>query len=93
MVYAYREAYKLRRQIQNEEAWLQGAYIYDAFAVCLANAFSKKGAKKLNYIERPIDIYPPSEAEKKRREMEEKKKIEATLRAMQRAQKQKKGGG
>ena len=71
MATAYRKAYKLRRETENEQAWLQGLYVYDAFAVCLANAFSKRGAKQQQYIDKPIDIFPLSEAEKKRREQEE----------------------
>ena len=91
---AYRDAYKLRREAENEMAWVQGLYVYDALAVCLSNAFSKSGARKQNYIERPIDIYPPSEEEKKRREREEYKKMEDAMKAMiarQRQEKKSKG--
>ena len=90
---AYRKAYKLKRQMQNENAWIQGLYVYDAFAVCLANAFAKRRAKKEEYIDKPIDIFPLTEAEKKRREREEQKKMEEALKAMQRAQKKKKKQG
>ena len=55
---AYREAYRLRREAENEQAWLQGLYVYDAFVVCLSNAFSKRGSNKQQYLERPIDIFP-----------------------------------
>ena len=91
---AYRDAYKLRREEQNEQAWLQGLYVYDALAVALSNAFAKRGAKAQTYIERPIDIFPPSEEEKKRREAEEYRKMEAAMKAMiakQQAEKQSKG--
>ena len=54
---AYRRAYRLKREAENEQAWLQGLYVFDAFAVCLANAFAKRGSKKQNYIEKPIDIF------------------------------------
>lgn len=78
----FRKAYKLRRQIGNEQAWLQGLYVYNAFEVCLGNAFSKKGSKRLKYIEQPIDIFPPTEAEKKRREQAEYAKMQKALEAM-----------
>ena len=68
---AYREAYKLKRMADNELAWLNGIYVFDAVAVCVSNALSKPGAKKQTYIDKPLDIYPISEAEKKRREMSE----------------------
>lgn len=91
----YRKAYNLRRKIDNENAWLAGLYAYNAFAVCMINAFSKRGAKKQQYIDRPIDIFPLTEQEKKQREQEEFKKMEAALQAMRDAQqreKKKQGG-
>lgn len=87
---AYRKAYRLRREAENEQAWLQGLYVYDAFAVCLTNAFSKRGAKKQNYIEKPIDIFPLTEREKKRREAEENAKMQAAMEAMAREQRRRK---
>lgn len=87
---AYRKAYRLKREAENEQAWLQGLYVFDAFAVCLANAFAKRGSKKQNYIEKPIDIYPLTEREKKRREAEENAKMQAAMEAMVREQRRKK---
>ena len=84
---AYRKAYRIRQETANEQAWLQGLYNLDAFAVTLANAFRSKGARRQNYLERPIDIFPLTEAEKQRREREETKKMEAAMRAMIRKQK------
>lgn len=90
---AYRNAFKIRRELDNEMAWLQGLYVYDAFAVCLANVFAKRGSKKQNYIEKPIDIFPLTEAEKKRREQEEYAKMQQAMELMiqkqQRTKKQK----
>ena len=91
---AYRSAYKLKRQEENENAWLQGVYFCDAISVCLSNAFSKSGSKKHTYIDKPIDIYPPSKEELERREEAEYKKMEKAMQSMIRAQKaQKKQGG
>lgn len=91
---AYRKAYKLKREVENENAWLAGLYMYDAFAVCLANAFSKKGGKKHEYFDKPIDIFPLTEREKKRREREERQKVINALEAMRdRQQQQKKQKG
>ena len=83
---AYRKAYRLKREIANEQAWLQGLYVYDAFAVCMANAFSKRGAKKEKYLERPIDIFPLDENEKLRRDQEEYAKMQKAMEAMVRKQ-------
>ena len=82
----YRKAFKLKRELENEQAWLQGLYVYDAFAVCMANAFSKRGAKKQEYLERPVDIFPLTEAEKKRREQEEYAKMQQAMEVMARKQ-------
>lgn len=87
---AYRKAYRLKMEAENEMAWLQGLYVYDAFAVCMANVFRKKGAKLQSYIEKPIDIYPPTEAEKKRREREEYAKMQRAMEEMRLAQQRKK---
>ena len=75
---AYREAYKLKR--------MAGIYVFDAVAVCVSNALSKPGAKKQTYIDKPLDIYPISAAEKKRREQEEFKKMDAALQAIRNKQ-------
>ena len=90
LVAAYRKAYRLRRDAENEQAWLQGLYTFDAVAVCLANVLAKRGAKKQTYIERPIDIFPLSESEKKRREAEEYAKMQKAMEAMMRKQQREK---
>jgi len=90
LVVAYRKAYRLRRETENEQAWLQGLYMFDAFAVVMANVFAKRGSKRQEYLERPIDIYPLTEREKKRREAEENAKMQAAMEAMARKQRQQK---
>lgn len=83
---AYRKAHRLRRELENEMAWLQGMYNYDAFTVVLSNAFRSKGAKRQKYMEKPMDIFPLTAAEKQRREREEYAKMEAAMKAMVRKQ-------
>lgn len=87
---AYRKAWRLKKESENEQAWLQGLYVCDAFAVCLANAFAKRGAERQNYIERPLDIFPLTEREKKRREAEEQAKMQQAMEAMIRKQQREK---
>lgn len=82
----YRKAFRLKREIDNEQAWLAGLYVYDAFAVCLGNAFGKRGSKKLNYLEKPIDLFPLTEREKKRREQEEYAKMQEAMEAIRKKQ-------
>ena len=90
---AYRQAYKLRREVENEQAWIQGIYIYDAFAVCLSNAFAKRGAKTKNYFERPLDILPLTKEQKAQREQEEQEKMRKALESMAARQRSKKTKG
>lgn len=87
---AYRKAHRIRRELDNESAWLHGMYVYDAFAVCMANAFKKRGAKRQEYISKPIDIFPLTEKEKKKREQEEYEKMQLAMESMVRKQRQQK---
>lgn len=50
----YFEAQKIRRRIHDEEAYVQGIYTMEAFAVVLGNAFRKKNTKPLEYRKNPI---------------------------------------
>lgn len=58
LVIYYREADELRKQRENEAAWLQGMYIYDAISRLspILRAFSKKGTKAKPYMEEPYPI-------------------------------------
>lgn len=90
LVKTYRKAFQIRRELKNEMAWIQGLYVYDAIAVSLQNVLRKRGQKRENYIEKPIDIFPLTSAEKKRREREElikNQKILEQMRANQQARK------
>ena len=90
---AYRRAYRLRREAENEQAWLHGLYVCDAFGVVLENAFSKRGAKKKTYLEKPVDIFPLTKAQKKQREQEEQEKMQKAMEEMIRKQKRTKTKG
>lgn len=52
----YREAYREKLKRENELAWLQGLYNYNAFSVAIGNAFGSKH-KKYKYFEKPISLY------------------------------------
>lgn len=70
MVRDYYKADKLRQERANSEAWLQGAYVYDAVLrlVPVLHAFSKKGAKPVEYLKEP---YGTAEREKTQAEQEQ----------------------
>lgn len=75
----YREAHRLRTEQRNQELWLQGLYIYNAFGVVLANAFGKKGSKKHKYMDRPIDLFGKTEGEIEAEAIRERNRVVNTL--------------
>jgi len=81
LVKFYHEAHMKRIEMRNQELWLQGLYIHNAFSVVMSNAFAKKGSKPQKYLEEPIRITPMSEAEKR---AEEEKKIAQTKQRLER---------
>lgn len=86
LVQYYKKAFRLKRELENEMAWIQGLYVYDAIAVVLQNVLRKRGQKRENYIERPLDIFPLTDSEKKQREREEIIKTQKTLERMRQNQ-------
>lgn len=79
MVRAYAQSYLLKRKIENENMWIMGAYVTSAFGTVIANAFGKK---KQKYFEKPLNIFPKTEAEKQEEVREEKRKLVAWLNGM-----------
>lgn len=45
------KSYTLKRQIEDEKAWLLGGYVFQAVSVAMGNAFRKKNAKAKDYFE------------------------------------------
>lgn len=79
MVRAYAQSYLLKRKIENENMWIMGAYVADAFGTVISNAF---GGKSRKYIAKPLDIFPKTDAEKQAEIREEKRKLIAWLNGM-----------
>ena len=61
---AYREADKQKMERRNYELWLQGLYNYKAVGSVVFNALRKRDSKPQEYFEKPIRIFPLTEAEK-----------------------------
>lgn len=56
----YRRAYHIRQEQFNNNAWLQGMYIYDAVSTALHNALRGMGKTKppaKDYAKQPYDIF------------------------------------
>jgi len=77
LVKFYREAEELRKERMNQQAWLQGAYFYDALSRIspVLHAFAKKGTKAKPYVEEayPITKKSVEEAESKKEKAVEQK--------------------
>jgi hypothetical protein len=95
MASAYRDAYILKRRIDNENAWIAGAYTMHALTAALNNAFSKTSMK---YVKAPFDIFPKTRAEKnleitaaKNKLIEQLSAFQAAFNARRRRKKKNKG--
>ncbi len=73
LVIAYRKAHQMRRQMRNEDMWIQGLYNYEAVldVAPILRAFSK-ARKPQPYRTEPIPFFEDEESERRRREKEQK---------------------
>ena len=79
---SFRKLHKLRIEQRNEELWLQGLYNHAAHSSAVNNALSKH---KIKYIEKPLEIFPKTEDQKKKEIEETRKKLIAKLDAWKKA--------
>ena len=87
MVRAYAQTYLLKRKIENENMWIMGAYVANAFGTVIGNAFGKK---KMKYLEKPLDVFPKTDAEEQSEIREERRKLITWLNGLKRSASQKK---
>ena len=73
----YLRLFEMQQKMRNEQAWINGIYMYAAVGTALGNAFRKKGDKAQDYLDKPLPLYPKTEEEKQyEAEMERRKIIE-----------------
>lgn len=72
MARAFAQAYLLKRKVDNENAWIQGAYFSNALAATLTTAFSKK---RKDYVKQPLDFFPKTEAELEEEKRQKRRKL------------------
>ena len=70
--------------------WLQGIYTANAFQTVIGNAFGKQ---KFKYLEKPIDIFEKTEAEKQQEVREERTKLINWLNGLKKSTDRKQGVG
>lgn len=73
LVKYYRRAAQIKQDLQNQEAWLQGAYFYEALidAAPILRAFAKKGTKPTPYRESPYELSTRQD-KKQQKQLQEK---------------------
>lgn len=73
LVKYYRKAAQIRQDLRNQDAWLQGAYFYEALidAAPVLRAFSKKGTKPTPYRENPYELFSRQD-KKQQKQLQEK---------------------
>lgn len=81
MVEAYREADKLRQQRSNNEAWVQGMYVYDAVARLspILHAFAKKGTKPQPYTPKPYEFGREEKTDAEEERTKENERLKSIL--------------
>ena len=68
----YRKAYKIKQEEINNNAWLQGLYVYDAISTALHNALRGKNSKAREYANQPYNF----ENNKEKSKQEKAKEVE-----------------
>lgn len=71
LVRYFRKAYEIKQEEINNNAWLQGLYIYDAVTTALHNALRGKNIKAREYAKQPYNFDNKEKSElKKAKEIE-----------------------
>lgn len=84
LVKAYRRAEEYRQKRINEQAWLNGRYVYDALCAVspILHAFAKNGTEPRPYLQQP---YPSNKQEMEKREEEQMRQNAEMFEALVRA--------
>ena len=89
MARAYAQLHLLKRKQLNEEMWVHGIYMVHALNAVVGNMFSKKRVK---YIEKPLDLFEKTQAEKQAEIRSERQKLINLLEGMRKKSAKKKQG-
>ena len=60
LLWIYRKVYmgtlKIQNELDNQQAWRIGLYVYEAISVVVHNVFKKEGQPSQNYSEKPYNF-------------------------------------
>lgn len=85
LVVSYREAHDLKREMRNQEMYIQGRYIYDGFSAVMAQFMGALSGKKSKAEQAKYPDYPYAITEREKAE-EKKRKIAKTRDWIERSQ-------
>lgn len=67
----YYRAHRLRQEMQNEQAWINGLYTLKALEATVGNLMKKKTDKAIEYPSQPFDFRPKKQEQKKPEQSED----------------------
>ena len=83
LLWTYRKVYmdklKIQNELENQQAWRIGLYVYEAMSVVIYNAFRKEGQPTQKYCEQPYEFNNTNKTQEQLME-EEIEKNEALIR-------------
>lgn len=81
LVHSYNKAASIRRDIDNQNAWLQGMYFYEALC-CVAPCFRAFNPKKPSkYRDRPFELETQSERDRPKTKKAKEKQVKQDMKA------------
>lgn len=74
LVKYYRRAAQIKQDLKNQDAWLQGAYFYEALidVAPILRAFAKKGTKPTPYANQPYGLFSRNDETRKKQVVEKR---------------------
>ena len=74
LVKYYRRAAQIKQDLKNQDAWLQGAYFYEALidVAPILRAFAKKGTKPTPYANQPYELFNRNDETRKKQVVEKR---------------------
>lgn len=80
LLWTYRKVYmdklKIKNELDNQQAWRIGLYVYEAVAIVMHNSFRKEGQVAQNYTEKPYEFNQKPKTQKELMEEEIRKNEE-----------------
>ena len=75
LVKYYRRAARIKQDLKNQDAWLQGAYFYEALidVAPILRAFAKKGTKPTPYANQPYELFSRNDETRKKQVVEKRR--------------------